>query len=433
MTAAQKIAHRFFVQMTLLLLAYAALVLLAALDFLTPDAAPAIPYPRAGALANTLLNLAALTGLLGGGVYLAASQRPDSRLPRENLLRGAAWLWAALLALAAAAGLLGWLEGRHLLELPPLLVVIQAAAVVGVMVAVAAVPRSPLAQLWLVGLGIAVVGMLINLLPPADYVQDRALRALSAGLRINIACPLAAVALGFWLMHRFSNITPGWADTSVYSAAGVVTLAGALVTLPPLHMLAAPGRADWMAALGSASVIVVPALYLMLAAHGYRALSDRNLARTLSAHWYALALLLFLLGPGLLGSLQADPDALRWTLGTRLTDLQHTLTALIPVAMALGTANQAAAELRGRNWRVTGLIPFWLVAFGIIIGALGLAGAGLAQTYLERRLGLDYLHTQALIAPLYRLWAAGWLAVTLGAGVYALTFWLRRPRQSGAG
>ncbi|MFN8450870.1 MAG: hypothetical protein U0521_20385 [Anaerolineae bacterium] len=31
---------------------------------------------------------------------------------------------------------------------------------------------------------------------------------------------LAAVALAFWLMHRFSDVTPLWAGMSLYTVAG---------------------------------------------------------------------------------------------------------------------------------------------------------------------------------------------------------------------
>jgi nitric oxide reductase subunit B len=231
-----------------------------------------------------------------------------------------------------------------------------------------------------------------------------------------------AAAVGFRLMRRFSNVTEEWADTGVYSVAGMVTLAGALVSLTPLVALG-----ETTPVLGNIAAFAVPVLYAIFAAHAYRALADRSHSRTLSAHWFALALALFLLGMGLLGALQAAPSVGVWTLGTRLTDLQITLTALAPAAMSLGAANQAAAELRGQNRRVTGLTPFWLVSFGLIGGALALGAAGVAQALTERRLGLGYLDVQALVEPLYALWVVGLLLVALGAAIYALTFWLRRP------
>ena len=172
----------------------------------------------------------------------------------------------------------------------------------------------------------------------------------------------------------------------------------------------------------------MPLLVLIFAAHSYRALSDRNPTHTLAAHWYALSLLLFLLGMGLLGAVQAAPDVTIWTIGTRLSDLQSTLILLAVVAMTLGVINQATAELRGQNRRVTGLMPFWLVAFGIIGSGLALGLAGVMQTFLERKLSVGYLDTQTLLIPLYSGWVVGLGALALGVLVYGLIFWLRRPR-----
>ena len=44
-------------------------------------------------------------------------------------------------------------------------------------------------------------------IPPFD-LQDRGLRSLAVGLQMNMAYPLMALTLGYWLMHRFSDLTP---------------------------------------------------------------------------------------------------------------------------------------------------------------------------------------------------------------------------------
>jgi nitric oxide reductase subunit B len=68
-----------------------------------------------------------------------------------------------------------------------------------------------------------------------------------------------------------------------------------------------------------------------------------------------------------------------------------------------------------------------LVAFGIVIGAGALGSAGVAQVYMERILSVGYLDVQTLVTPLYMLWVLGLLLLAAGIGIYALTFWLRRP------
>ncbi|HEX2905931.1 MAG TPA: hypothetical protein VHO69_03680 [Phototrophicaceae bacterium] len=410
MTPTRRLVYRFFFQTVLLLFLLALVTLWNTLRL----------SPPLNTFAHLLRHLTILTGLLGGGLYIATTYRTDNQIADETALRVAAGLWTILLLVALIAGLSGqlpsWLTLLLVVNLTILLTLIGRIA-----------PHAPVIHLWLLGLGISAAGMLLGLLPPANEVQVYLLPALITNLQFNVAYPLAAVALGFWLMHRFSNITPDWANRSLYSVAAFIVLAGTLVSLAPLAALSTP---DWVEIVSNCALFIIPVACWMVAAHSYRALSDRNATHTLAAHWFSLALLLLLLGPGFLGALQTPFVVSRWTLGTRLTAIQHTLTAWMPIALSLGVINQAAAEMRGRNWRVTGLIPFWLVSFGIIGLGLAESGAGLVQTYLERIVGLPFAEVQRLLTPLDTLAAVGWLSVILGIAIYTLTLWLRRPRST---
>jgi hypothetical protein len=430
MTRTQKIAYGLFAQTVILLLLYAAASLLAAVKFLTPNdpLALSLPYQQVGGLANVLLHLAALTGLLGGGVYLAVAERADKSVTSKQALNIYFLLWTLLLVLSVAAGILDMLDGRYMLELPPLLTLARSAlaGLIATEVLRSASGSSPV-WVWTVGIGLGVLGGLAGVLPSPDFVSDQVMRLLSIGLTINMGYPVAALALGFWLMRRFSHVPAEWAEIGVYTVGGLATTAGLLVTLASLYRLTGDGFSLF---LGNVAVIVVPVIYLIIAAHSYAALSDRNTNPALSAHWFALSILLYLAGIGVLGGLQAASGVNQWTIGTRLTDLQTTLALFGTVAMTLGVANMGAAELFGQNRRVTGLAPFWLVAFGVVGGGLALALAGVAQTYMERFLSVGYLDVQNLLIPLYALWVLGGLLLALGVGAYALGFWARRPVEA---
>ncbi len=428
MTTSQKIAYGFFAQTVILLMLYAAAALLTAVKFLTPDdpLALSLPYQQISGMAAVLLDLAALTGLLGGGVYVAVAQQTNYQVADERLLRNGFRLWTLLLAAATAAGLLGLLDARPLLELPPFLRIAQVLFVLLLAVNVLrSAANSPVLRVWAAGTGVFVIAGMIALIPAGDYVTEKMLRALAVGLRLNVAYPLAAFALGYWLLRRFSRIAPEWADIGIYTVGGLVTSAGVLTTLSGLQLLGAP---DWARTMGNMAVIIIPACYLIVASHCYAALADRSADKGFSAHWFALSLLLFLLGIGLLGAVNAAPGAAQWTSGTRLSDLQATLTLLAVAAMGLGVVNQGSAELYNQDRRIAGLIPFWLVAFGVLGSGLALALAGVVQVFTERRLSIGYLDVQTLIAPLYGLWTFGLLLLALGAGIYALAFYARRPK-----
>ncbi|MBI1276605.1 MAG: hypothetical protein GC179_00615 [Anaerolineaceae bacterium] len=422
MTTSQKIIFRFFQQTVLLLILYVIAALMAGVKFLAADdpLLTVLPYNQANALANVLLNLTVLTGLIGGGLYMAAQRRIN-----ESLLRLTSLLWTVLLILSVLAGLFGLLGGRNLLEIPLILNGLLIISLVSVLLAITPSIRTSLVQFWALGLVLAIIAILIGLLPAGDYVQDRGLRALVVGLQMNIAYPLMALTLGYWLMHRFSDLTPAWLDNDIYIAAGLVLLTGICLTFARVQM-----AADWVISVGNLAGVLAPLFYLLVIARCYPALTQRNGTHTLAAHWFTLSLLLFFLAFGLVAAVQLAPAIRPYTLGTRLTDLQSTLTLLAAVVMSLGVVNQAAAELRGQNWRVTGLTPFWLVSVGILGGGLALAGAGVVQVYLERLLSLGYLDTQALLVPLYIGWVMGLIVILLGIILYALGFWSHRPHRS---
>lgn len=426
MTTTQKIAYGFFGQAVILLLLYGAAGLVSAAKFLPPDPlAATLPYHQIAALSNILLHLAVVSGLLGGGIYAAASMRDNCELPDTRTLRIAAGGWTLLLALATLAGIFGLAEGRAGLELPLLLDIAQGVIAILVIEAILRdTPLNPVMLVWTVGMALVVLATVVGFIPSADFVQERALRALAVGLRDNMGYTLAALALGSWLARRVSTVGAAWADESVLTLAGLLSLAGAGVTLASLYPLYGGG---WIAAAANTAAIGAPVLLLIAAAHHYKVLANRNQNATLAAHWLALGVLCWLLGLGILGGLLSAPVLRQWTAGTRLADAQSLLTLLAPIAVVLGVINQAASELHGVNGRITGYIPFWLVAFGGLASAFLLAGAGLVQVYLERVMSVGYLDAQTMLAPVFALALVGTMAGTLGVGVYALGFWLRRP------
>jgi nitric oxide reductase subunit B len=414
----RRIAYAFFSQTVILLVLYSVVSLLVAAKFIGFDPS-SLPYHQVNALANVLLQLSVVGGLLGGGLYVTASQQADHRLPDERLLVWIVRLWTVLVVLAIASGVLGLLESRHLLELPLVLDILHLIIVSLTMFVVARAPnRTSITVVWLMGMGISVICLLLGALSPPDYLQDHVLRVLCAGGTWNIAYMLAGVALGYWLIHRFSDVPQVWVYTSLLTVSGFLALGGTVVTFAPFIIL--NPQIGW----SGIAAIAACVFYLIFAAHSYKPLSARNATHTLAANWYALAVILVLLGFAVMGT--AHILSIRWSAGTQINHAQHSLSAFVIVALVLGTINQAVAEMRGHNWRITGLMPFWLIAFGVIGGGLILSAAGLVQIYLERILSVGYLETQTLLTPLYVVWVIFNAATCLGLIIYALGFRARR-------
>ncbi|MBI1259288.1 MAG: hypothetical protein GC204_17620 [Chloroflexi bacterium] len=411
-----RIAYRFLAQTIALLVLCALLNLLVGLKFLpsTPFLS-GLSFPQLSQLSASLLDLALMGGLLGGGIYAIFSLNPSRDL---RMLRFAQGLWSLLVLLTLAAGVYNRLNAIDIICAPLKAVVI---ALVIIEIRRSLPSWTPIAFVWTIGMGLSALCTLIALLPSSDVLVSATLHALVSGTNDYIARLLAAVALAYWLIGRFSTVTAFWAEMSLYTVAGLLALAGALVTLLTLEPLGLN-----LSGFSTIIALIVPLLTLIFASHTYLAFSHRNTTDTLAAHWTALGVLSILLGIGLAGGLLATVQG--WTAGTRFSYLQPTLAHEAVAAILLGVINQAVFEMRGQARRVTGLAPFWLVAFGMLGGGFALAGAGLVQVYLERLIGIDYLETQTLIAPLYGLWIFGLALLALGLTLYGLIHWLRRPR-----
>jgi hypothetical protein len=429
-TIGQKSAHGLLATALILLIAYGLISLLVALKFLGEDGlATSFPYQNMHGSAAVLAQLCIFSGLLGGGVYMALTARDDQDVAQPALLRWVYRLWLVLVILAVLGAALGLLEGRPSLELlVPFDIALLIFLVLFMWLILSSAAKNPPVIIWSVGILAGIIGVIVGLLPYASFEAEALQRVIASGIIEYISYPLAAVALAFWLMRRFSTVTPEWVDTGVFSCAGLIAVAGALLTVQPLVNIL---DNDLISTVMSFGVVLIPLAYLIYAAHLYHALSNRNTATTLAAHWLALGALCWVV-TALFSAINALPDLQVYIAGTRLIEAQNVLFVFGVIAVILGAANQSSAELRGSSQRVTGLMPFWLVAFGALTSAVLLACAGVVQVFMERRASIGFLDVQMLIVPLYSLWTLALIVLLIGLVIYGLSFYLRRPRE-GAG
>ncbi|MEQ8675708.1 MAG: hypothetical protein RLP44_20345 [Aggregatilineales bacterium] len=424
----RQITYSLFAQTILLLLLYLAVYLLGAVKFLGDDPlALSLPYQQVNGLANVLLNLVILTGLIASGmVTLNSGNDATENMPLTYVFYG----WTALLIVSVLLGVLDLLAGRFMFELPVWALVVMLAFLIGFVVLIGrdVTTWTSVPIVWTAGMTITILAFALGLFSSGDFVRDARLATVALGLRFNVGYILSALALIFWLMRRFSNVREAWAESGLYNLAGMLALAGVLVTLGSLHILSDDAL---VRTIGNISAIFTPIVYLIFAAHSYRALSDRNSSNTLAAHWVALTVILWVLGMAVMGALMSIADVNQWVQGTRLTDLRLSLITFGVIAVILGMINQSVSDFREESRRITGLMPFWMVAFGIIGGGVALFGAGIVQVYLERILTVGYLETQTYMIPLYVFWVLGLMIVSFGLIFYALGFWARRPVNIG--
>jgi hypothetical protein len=397
LTMAGKIVYQMLGQIVLLLMLYAMLFLLSATQALPYfTIAHLLPSNLIAPLVDRILHLVILTGIITAGVVMCS-------VDNRYLLRlHHAWTGLIITTLLFSGS-----------DIMPLLDILTALLLFGYLgLSQWNQPPTPFLSIWRVGIMLIIVCIL------AQWVVTDRWLAVILLFRVHVAYSVTGISIMFWLMTRWSNVRAEWAREGVTIVSGFVACAGLLTSIAPLVL---------SPFIGILSAFVVPVCYMILAGHSYRALRDRNQNLSLSPHWIAIAVLLWLAGGGFLGTLSTQFGIQQWLQGTRLAEAQHWLMIWGMLAINLSLVNNTATQLRGENRRVTGYMPLWLIAFGNGFGGIVLGCAGVVEIYLLRFLTIDRVTVETLLIPLSIVWIVCLLIVAIGIAIYALGFWIRRP------
>ena len=352
-------------------------------------------------LSERAFQFTVLSGLIGAGLMMAGERL---RLRSAIMLQR---IWTALAIVSLALSPMD-LDGA--LNLAAALALLLSAALTA---RAAEGDASVCLRVWQVGL------LLIGIsFAAAPLLEDRALEALRA-FQLQVASPIAGLSVMFWLMRRYSRVEAEWAADGLRITASLVFLAGSLISL---------GQLGLSAVFNLAATPLIPLCYIILAGHSYRALSSRNENASLAPHWIALATLFWLVGGGFLGALSIQPAIAEAMRGTDLAHAQEWLARWVLLAIALAVVNQGASSLRGDNRRVTGYVPLWLIAFGAGLASIVAACRGVAQIILRDVAVVEDAAMAEHLLPLTVVWIICLSALVVGIMIYALGFWLRRPR-----
>ncbi len=378
-----------------LLLLYAGSLLLSALDQL-----PAQPLgdwaPIIDAVAAQSFELLLLTGFLSAGLMMAGEKLSRSELVWQRRI------WLAFVAASLVLSALG--EIKFADGLTAVVLFAQLARNLRIR------EPSTFLRCWRIGL------LLTALSSALAISESERLAGANAAFQVQVAFALCSLSIVFWLIPRFSRLDREWARDSLRITALLVFLGGSLISLGRLIM-------PELVSLAAAPLIAI--CYILLASHSARALRNRDENASLASHWVALATIFWLVGGGFLGALSSQPGIAQAMLNTDLTAAQNWLGSCVSLAVILGFVNEAAASLRGDNHRVTGYAPYWLMAFGVGLSSILQVCRGLVQVYLSDVAPSAQLD---LLLPVTLVWLICLLGVVAGMTLYAIGFWLRRPR-----
>ena len=437
----QWIAYPYFVVAMLLFGLQLAFGLVAAAKYLGPDPLMNIlPFDKVKAIHTNLLVVWVLTGFMGA-TYYVVPEESRTEIHSERLAYWQLGLWTVNGVVIIVGYLFGWTAGNKLLEQPwPLkfvIVVVMLMFLYNILMTIRKAGRWTTTEAVLVaGLGLAALLYLPALLVFHNYTVSIFYRWWTIHLWVEGVWEMIQAGLLAYLLIRLSGVDREMMEKWLYVIVGLVFIAGIIGTAHHYYWVGVPQY--WLPIGGFFSALEPLALFGM-AIFAYYAMRRSGLAHpnTLALHWTIGSALFTAFGAGLLGLAHTWPSVNKWTHGTLITPMHgHSAFFGAYVMINLAIITFAMPHLTGRgdtrDRRALGYWAFWLQTGGMFGMTMAFAAAGIAQTYLERIMGLGFLETQLKIQVHFLMLMAAGTIFTIGAGLFIWDFFRIAPLRAPA-
>ncbi|MCA8949559.1 MAG: cbb3-type cytochrome c oxidase subunit I [Planctomycetes bacterium] len=388
-----------------------------------------IPFHVARATHTNLLVVWLLCGFMGSAYYIV----PEEVGRELYSVRLAKWQLGTLVFVGVVA-LVGfhfqWWEGRKFLEIPrPLdwLVVVNVLAFLwNLTMTMWKSPRMTTTSCVLYfGLLMAALLYLPGMIPTDNQTVDSYWRWWVVHLWVEGVWELIMGGILAYLLIKLTGVDREVIEKWLYVIVGLTFLSGILGTGHHYYYIGAPRY--WLMIGGIFSALeplafLGMAIYaIAMARRGGRSHPNRN-----ALAWTIGCSIMSFVGAGFLGFAHTLPQVNLYTHGTLVTAMHGHMAFWGAYAMLVfAIIAYALPQLTGRKLYDTPLaaFAFWTSNIGMVAMTLAFAVAGVAQVYLERRMGLDFLAVQEEIEVhfLGLVLAAALFAV--GIGAYVLQFW----------
>ena len=359
-----------------------------------------IPFNAARATHTNLLVVWMLTGFMGAAHFII----PDEA-DRELYSVPLAYIQLISLLVVGVVAIIGfhlnWWEGRKFLEIPREL---DYLVVVNVLLFIFNIGMTVLRGKQFTTTGIVLfIGLLsaaLLYLPGMIYFENQTLdsffRWWVVHLWVEGVWELIMGSILSFLLIKLTGVDREVIEKWLYVIVGLTFLSGILGTGHHYYYIGAPKY--WLLVGGIFSALE-PLAFLamaMFAINMYRK-SGRKHPNHIALMWTIGGAILSFVGAGFLGLAHTLPQVNLYTHGTLVTAMHGHLAFWGAYAMIIFAIMMYAMPLMtGRKlWNNnTGLYAFWLMNIGMIGMTGAFAVAGIAQVYLERMLGMDFMAVQ---------------------------------------
>lgn len=432
----QRVAYAYFAVALALYGLQLVFGLLSASKYLGPDPLlNVLPFDVTKAIHTNLLIVWVLTGFMGAAYYVV----PEESRTEIYSVRLAWWqlvIWTLNGVVAVVGYMFGWTEGNKLLEQPvPVKLTIVAVMLMFLYNIFRTMKKggrwTTTENVLVAGLGLAALLYLPALLQFHNYTVSIYYRWWTIHLWVEGVWEMVQAGLLAYLLIRLSGADREMLEKWLYVIVGLVFIAGILGTAHHYYWVGVPQY--WLPVGGIFSALEPLALFAM-ATWAYFAMRRSGFAHPnkLAIHWTVGSAVYTAFGAGILGLAHTWPSVNKWTHGTLITPMHgHSAFygAYVMVVLAVITYAMPHLTRNGNEAREStlGYWAFWLQAAGMFGMTMAFATAGIAQTYLERIMGLGYLETQLKIQVHFLMLIAAATVFTIGAACFIWDFFRQVP------
>ncbi len=362
-----------------------------------------IPFNVARTTHLNLLVVWLLSGFMGA-TYFIVPEEADRELYSEKL---AVVQWAALVIVGVIAIIgfhLNYWEGRKFLEIPrPLdyLVVVDVLLFlfnVG-MTAWNGKRFTTTGSVLLVGLVAAALLYLPGMITFESQVLDSYFRWWVVHLWVEGVWELIMGGILSFLLIKLTGVDREVIEKWLYVIVGFTFLSGILGTGHHYYYIGTP---EYWLLVGGVFSALEPLAFLGMALYAVTMARRGGMSHPnrIALFWTVGCGIMSFVGAGFLGFAHTLPQVNLWTHGTIITAMHGHMAFWGAYAMlVLAIISYTMPLMTGRKL-FTGWVPEW--AFWTSnIGMLGMTGAfavaGIAQVYMERKIGMDFLAVQEAI------------------------------------
>lgn len=433
----QGIAYWYFAVAMILFALQVAFGLLSATKYLGPDIIQdIIPFDRSKAVHTNLLIVWVLTGFMGAAYYIVPEEsRREIYSTKLAYVQLGLWVVGGLTAVIGY--LFGWTAGNKLLEQPiPVkigIVIVMLMFLYNIGQTIYRAKRLTVTEgVIMTGLTLAALLYLPALLPFKNYTVSIYYRWWTVHLWVEGVWVLIQGGLLAYLLIRLTGIDREVMEKWLYIIVGLALLAGFLGIAHHYYWVGLP---KYWFPIGAIFSALEPLCLFAMAIYAYFAVrrGGHKHPNTLAVHWTIGSAVFTVFGAGLLGLAHTWPSVNKWTHGTHITTMHghaafYGAYAMIVMAVIAYILPYVNPERKAQKNNALGYWAFWLQLVGMLGMTMAFGAAGIAQTYLERIMGVGYMETQLAIQVHYLMLIGASSIFAIGAILFVYDFFRYAPK-----